>query len=232
MILAAGLGVRMRPLTDLKPKALVEVAGKPLIGHTLDFLGAIEIETIVVNIHYRPDPLVDYLRSHPLSARIVISEEREEILDTGGGVKKTLPHFRGEPFFVGNCDAYFQPGSENPYRALADRYSGSGGLLLLEDTQRAVGYSGAGDFFLEGNDTLVRRGKNGKAPYVFTGLQILTPDLFAGMKDRVFSLNKIYDSAIANEALKGMVSTNPWFHIGDPEAVRAAEHFGSTRPGS
>lgn len=223
MILAAGLGVRMRPLTDAIPKAMIEVAGKPLIGYALDFLGALDVERIVVNVHYRPGPLLDYLKSHPLSKRIIISDERDKILDTGGGVKKALPYFAGEPFFVGNCDSFFNPRGENPYLTLGKAYWGKGGVLLLEETGKAVGYEGPGDFFLQKNATLKRRGKNTKAPYVFTGLQILTPSLFAGIKGEVFSLNKVYDRAIAEKVLFGEPARTLWFHIGTPAALMAAE---------
>lgn len=223
MILAAGLGQRMRPLTDEFPKAMVEIHGQPLIGHTLDFLAALEPEKIVINLHYKPGPLKQFLAIHPLKNRIVFSDEKNQLLGTGGGVKKALPHFKGKPFMVTNCDALFDPRSLNPYVALTKTYRSEGALLLVEEKARATGYQGAGDFFMGNNGRLKRRGQSPEAPLVFTGLQILDPKLFEGVDDRVFSLNKIYDKALQCGDLRGEKSRSPWFHIGTPAAITEAE---------
>ncbi|MEE8295173.1 MAG: nucleotidyltransferase family protein [Sphingomonadales bacterium] len=222
MILAAGLGQRMRPLTDEIPKPMVKVSGKPLIGHTLDFLAALNPEKIVVNLHYKPGPLKDYLFRHPLADRIIFSDETKTLLDTGGGVKKALKHFEDRPFIVTNSDAFFEPSSPNPYVALTKTYQGEGALLLVEETQRANGFEGPGDFFMSPDGLLSRRGERPEAPYVFTGLQILDPILFEGVDDQVFSLNTIYDKALQRGDLKGQISSCPWFHIGTPGAIGEA----------
>ena len=223
MILAAGLGQRMRPLTDQIPKAMIEVFGKPLIAHTLDFLAALEPEKIVINLHYKPGPLRRFLANHPLKNRFVVSDETEELLDTGGGVKKALAHFDGKPFMVTNCDALFNPAGPNPYATLTKAYSGTGALLLVEEKGKATGFDGPGDFFMEADGLLSRRGENLKAPFVFTGLQILDPALFEGVDDQIFSLNKIYDRALQRGQLTGVKTPAPWFHIGTPGAVSEAE---------
>lgn len=223
MILAAGLGQRMRPLTDELPKAMVEVLGKPLIGHTLDFLAALAPDKIVINLHYKPEPLRQFLANHPLKNRIVFSDETDALLDTGGGVKKALAHFEGKPFMVTNSDAFFEPSSPNPYLALAKAYSGTGALLLVEDKEKATGFHGPGDFFMDADGLLSRRGEILKAPYIFTGLQILDPKLFEGVDDQVFSLNKIYDKALQRGVLRGEITPTPWFHIGTPAAVGETE---------
>ncbi len=215
MILAAGLGERMRPLTNDIPKAMVQVGGKPLIGHTLDFLKALNPKKILINLHYKPDPLIAYLSNHPLKNRIIFSDESEKILDTGGGVKRALPHLGNQPFLVANCDAFFAPNAPNPYLALMKAYQG-GVLLLVEDKSRASGYQKAGDFLMDSQNLLSRRGDRPQAPFVFTGLQILDPEFFKGIKGDVFSLNKIYDLAIKAKELKGLPSPSPWFHIGTP----------------
>lgn len=227
MILAAGLGLRSRPLTNDRPKAMITVAGKPLIGHLLDRLADAGVAKIVVNLHYKPEPLVNYLKGHRLAGKIIFSDEREKILETGGGVKAALGHFSDEPFFVINCDAFFPDPDENPFSALArvwDEVS-MAALLLVKETGKAIGYDGPGDFFLEDDSRLRRSGGDKDAPYVFTGVQILTPVLFEDLGDAVFSLNKIYDRALSQEALFGTPYERAWLHMGTPEMVEQAEGF-------
>jgi len=224
MILAAGLGVRMRPLTDDRPKALVEVSGKPLIGHLLDRLEDAGVEKIVVNLHYKPEPLAKYLAAHALAEKIILSHETGQILETGGGVKKALTHFMGDPFYVSNCDAFFPETGDNPFQTLGQNWRGDmAALLLLKETGEALGYSGPGDFFQSPNGQLQRRGDKDQAPFTFTGLQILTPSLFEDIAEKVFSLNKIYDRALVANALFGVTFGGPWLHMGTPEMVAAAE---------
>lgn len=227
MILAAGLGLRMRPLTEDRPKAMIKVLGQPLIGYLLDFLAAIDIKTIVVNLHYRPEPLIAYLVAHPLSEKIKFSDERETILQTGGGVRAALSHFAEAPFFVANCDAYFPASGQNPFLTLsrAWRTKDMSALLLLKKTENALGYDGVGDFFQDRDGRLQRRGDKAQAPFAFTGIQILTPSLFEGIGDEVFSLNKIYDRALALETLFGVAYEEPWLHMGTPDMVPAAESY-------
>lgn len=223
MILAAGLGKRMRPLTGEIPKAMVEVSGKPLIAHTLDFLAALKPEKIVLNLHYKPEALTQFLSRHALKERIIFSDETDQLLDTGGGVKKALGHFNGEPFLVTNCDAFFEPGSINPYLALSNAYQGRGAMLLVEEKAKAIGYEGSGDFFMNQAGRLTRPGKTQGATFVFTGLQILDPGLFEGVEEDIFSLNKIYDRALGQGLLRGIKSPAHWYHIGTPETVIEVE---------
>lgn len=225
MILAAGLGLRMRPLTDDRPKAMVEILGKPLIGHVLDHLGMLDITTIVVNVHYKPAPLITYLEGHALAEKIVISNERQSLLETGGGVKAALSHFDGAPFFVANCDAFFPDSDKNPFATLAKAWDGARiqALLLLKDHTGAGGYGGPGDFFMAPDGALKRRGGEPRAPFVFTGLQVLNPFLFDSIEGDVFSLNEVYDWALKGGTLFGVPRIGPWFHLGTPEALAEAQ---------
>ena len=225
MILAAGLGIRMQPLTNDRPKAMVEIFGKPLIGHMLDHFSALDPSAIVVNVHYKPAALIAYLKAHPLADKIIISDEQERLLDTGGGVLAALPHFDNQPFFVANCDSFFPSSGPNPVEALTNAWSemDAGALLLVKTLEEAAGYSGSGDFSMAADSGLQRRGEDNSAPYVFTGFQILTLALFTGISERVFSLNKIYDQAQAEDGLCGVHPPGPWFHIGTPDTLAEAE---------
>jgi MurNAc alpha-1-phosphate uridylyltransferase len=227
MILAAGLGLRLRPLTDDRPKAMITVAGRPLISHLLDKLEDAGVEKIVVNLHYKPEPLVAYLKGHPLAGKIIFSDEREKILETGGGVKAALPHFSDEPFFVINCDAFFPESRDNPFLTLKQAWGNEkmAALLLLKAKEQAIGYDGPGDFFRQSGGRLRRRGEAREAPYAFTGVQILTQELFENLSDAVFSLNKIYDRALSQNALFGVPYGSAWLHMGTPDTVEQAEGF-------
>ena len=225
MILAAGLGQRMRPLTDDKPKALVEVAGKPLIGHLLDALQKAGVEKIVINVHYLPGILRKWIHEHPLNGRIIISDESDEILDTGGGIKSALPHLGPGSFYAANCDSFFPDAGDNPFLVLNNAWKPDvmDGLLLLKETAQAFGYDHNGDFFLGENETLSRPEKDEAAPFAYVGLQILTPKLFAEEPEGVFSLNKVYDQALASNKLCGVAYPGRWFHIGTQAALAKAE---------
>ena len=227
MVLAAGLGLRMRPFTDDRPKAMMNISGKPLIGHLLDRLDAAGVKKIVVNLHYKPEPLVDYLKGHPLAGKIIFSDEREKILETGGGVKAALSLFSREPFFVVNCDAFFPDFGENPFLTLRQAWGNKemAALLLLKAKEQAIGYDGPGDFFRQSGGRLRRREKAKQAPYAFTGVQILTHKLFEDLSDAVFSLNKIYDRALSQDALFGVPFGRAWLHMGTPDMVEKAEGF-------
>lgn len=222
MILAAGLGLRMRPLTDAIPKAMIEIRGKPLIGYLLEQLENAGVETVVVNVHYKADPLVEYLDKRK-DLGIVISNETGRILETGGGVKKALDSFGGNPFFTANCDSFFHSKDPNPFTILTEAWQSSNeALLLVKDRVSAVGYDGRGDFFLN-QGVPERRGDHKEAPFVFTGVQILHPSLFEGIEDEVFSLNKIYDTALIRGTLAATPYPAPWYHVGTPAALKIAE---------
>jgi MurNAc alpha-1-phosphate uridylyltransferase len=223
MILAAGLGLRMRPLTDNKPKALVEVAGRSLIDRALDRMEAAGVQTCVVNTHH----LAAMLRRH-LSARqspaIVFSPE-DKLLETGGGVKHALPLLGQGPFFVANCDAMWLDGPTPSLKLLARLWDPArmDALLLLHPTVSAVGYDGVGDYFMEADGVLRRRIEEHVAPFVFTGVQILSPALFKGAPDGPFSSRDLYDRAQEAGRLFGLRHDGMWMHVGTPDSIALAE---------
>ncbi|MFO1184739.1 MAG: nucleotidyltransferase family protein [Bauldia sp.] len=223
MVLAAGLGLRMRPITLTMPKPLVRVAGKALIDHSLDKLAEAGVGTAVVNLHHLADALEAHLarRTKP---RVAISDERAELLDTGGGVLKALPLLGGDPFFVLNSDTLWIDAEQPNLVRLAEAWEPTrmAALLMLAPTANSVGYRGAGDFHLDRDGRLRRRG-NDRAPFVYAGVGILPPDLFAGLQIRPFSLNLVFDRAIATGGLYGLEMTGRWLHVGSPEAIGEAE---------
>jgi len=227
MVLAAGLGKRLRPLTDARPKPLVEVAGQPLIAHALDRLALAGIERAVVNLHYKPEMIAAALagRTRP---RIELSREAE-LLETGGGVKKALP-LLGETFFALNGDVFWLDGVTPALIRLARYFDGKrmDALLLMQRTVSAVGYDGLGDYFLDPLGVPRRRGESEVAPFIFAGIQILHRRLFDGVDDTVFSLKKLYDRAEDAGRLGAIIHDGEWFHIGTPEGLEATR----TRLGS
>lgn len=225
MILAAGMGQRMRPLTDSRPKALVEVAGRSLIDRALDRLEAASVKTCVVNTHH----LAAMLRRH-LAARktpgIVFSPE-DSLLETGGGVKHALPLLGQAPFYVVNCDSLWLDGPSPTLKLLGRLWDETrmDALLLLHPTVSAVGYDGVGDYFMETDGMLRRRIEEHVAPFVFTGVQILSPALFKGAPDGAFSLRDLYDRAQEAGRLFGVRHDGMWFHVGTPDSVSLAEEL-------
>lgn len=226
MILAAGRGKRMRPITATTPKPLIEVNGQALIDHGLDRLAAAGVQTCVVNVHY----LADLVEVHVLRRKdmqIVISDERKELLDTGGGVKKALPLLGDEPFFQLNADtACWIEGVKPNLEHMIDAWDDSrmDALLLLAETVRAVGYSGRGDFELAKDGSLTRRAERGVTPFAYAGAAILHPRLFEDVPDGPFSMNLLFDKAIEQGRLFGIQMEGIWLHVGTPDAIRAAEH--------
>jgi MurNAc alpha-1-phosphate uridylyltransferase len=224
MVLAAGLGTRMRPLTDERPKPLIEVAGKALIDYSLDRFAAFGVAKAVVNIHHFPDMLVAHL-SQRNAPEIVISDERSLLLETGGGLKKARAALEPGPVFCTNTDAILvdAPGEE-ACRALARRWDNDSmdALLLLSSHENASGYAGAGDFDLD-TDGRIRFREGPRAPYIFTGLQILSLSLLDGAPDGPFSTRLLWEKANAEGRLFGTVYRGRWMHVGDPGAIRVAE---------
>lgn len=223
MLLAAGLGSRMRPLTDTLPKSLVRVAGQALIDHALDRFADAGVEHCVVNLHHL-GPLV---RAH-LAGRtrpwLMFSDETDQLLETGGGVAKALPYLGTTPFFVANADALWRDGPEQLALcrlAVAWDDACMDALLLLIPIAAAHGYDGRGDFHLAISGRPERG--NGNAPYVFTGVQILHPRLFKSAPVGAFSLNILYDRAAGEERLAAIVHDGIWFHVGTPAHVTIAE---------
>jgi MurNAc alpha-1-phosphate uridylyltransferase len=224
MVLAAGLGLRMRPLTDTIPKPLVQVGGKTLIDHALDRLAEADVETAVVNVHH----LADMLEAHLLprtAPKIVISDERAALLDTGGGVVKALPLLGDAPFFHVNSDTLWVDGVKSNLPRLAQTFDPDtmDALLLLALTTTSVGYAGRGDFLMAADGRLKRRGERDVVPFVYAGVAILSPRMFVGAPQGAFSLNRLFDHAIEAGRLHGLLLDGVWMHVGTPEAIQAAE---------
>jgi len=224
MVLAAGLGTRMRPLTDVMPKPLVKVAGRALIDHVLDRLAEVGVEQAVVNVHYFADQIQQHL-SQRKTPKIVISDERGLLLGTGGGVKKALPELGDAPFFHINSDTIWIDGVKPNLTLLAEVFDGKSmdALLLLAPTTESVGYTGRGDFAMAPDGRLRKRDEQEVAPFVFAGAAILSPALFKGAPSGEFSLTALFDRAAEAGRLRGLRLEGLWMHVGTPEAVAAAE---------
>jgi MurNAc alpha-1-phosphate uridylyltransferase len=230
MVLAAGLGLRMRPLTDTLPKPLIKVAGKPLIDYTLDRFAAAGVKCAIVNVHYRADQMEAHLaaRKRP---EILISDERALLLETGGGLKKARALLGAAPVYCTNTDAILIDGAgPEACAALAAawRDGAMDALLLLVPMSFASGYDGVGDFDLDADGRIVWR-KGERAPYVFTGLQIIRPSLLDGAPDGPFSLRLLWDKALAKGRLRAIVHQGPWMHVGDQQGLALAEAFFDNR---
>ena len=220
MVLAAGLGTRMRPLSDAMPKPLLEIEGRSLLDHAIDRLALVGIETIVVNTHYKAEMIAAHLagRQRP---RIEISHE-EELLDTGGGVLRALPRL-GDSFFVINSDTLWLDSKDYALARLAGAFDPErmDAVLLLQRAVTAIGYDGSGDYFLDALGTPRRRIDGEIAPYLFTGIQLLHRRAFDGAAQGRFSLNLIYDRAEAAGRLHAIAHDGEWFHVGTPDGLAA-----------
>ncbi|MEM8689404.1 MAG: nucleotidyltransferase family protein [Pseudomonadota bacterium] len=224
MMLAAGLGTRMRPLTDERPKPLVEVAGKALIDHALERLRDAGVEEAVVNVHYKADMLEDHLRAVK-RPKIIISDERQELLETGGGLVKALPHLGTEPFFMVNTDSLWIEGARPSLERLRLGWDDDSMdmLLLICSTVQSHGYSGPGDFHCDADGTLSRRAENEIAAFVFTGVYMVHPRIFDDAPKGKFSMNVLFDRAMEAGRLKGLRHDGIWMEINTPEAIATAE---------
>jgi len=224
MVLAAGLGLRMRPLTDHMPKPLVRVAGSALLDHALDKLADADVEQAVVNVHYLPDQIIEHVagRTRP---RVTISDEREKVLGTGGAVVKALPLLGDAPFFHLNADTMWIDGVRPNLNRMAEAFDPAQMdiLLLMAPTTTSIGYSGRGDYSMLPNGALRRRREQQVVPFVYAGAAILSPSLFVDAPKGEFSLTKIFDRANEQERLFGLRLDGVWMHVGTPEAVAAAE---------
>ena len=223
MVLAAGLGLRMRPLTGTLPKPLVEVAGKPLIAYGFDKLRAAGVTKAVVNVHYLAQQ-IEAWATKQASPAIEISDERRELLDTGGGIVRALPHLGEAPFFVINSDSFWVDGAEPALERLRQAWDDRtmDCLLLLCPLDRTVGYEGAGDFMIDAGGGLTRRGRSAGKALVYAGAYLVHPRLFAGAPMGKFSMNLLWDTAISKGRLFGIAHDGRWIHVGSPEAVAAA----------
>ena len=224
MVLAAGIGKRMRPLTVTVPKPLIEVAGRTLIDHALDRLERAGVERVVVNVHYLAD-LVRARLARRKRPEIVISDEREQLLDTGGGIARALPLLGEEPFYLLNSDSFWIEGARPNLDWLASAWNDAtmDALLMLAPTVRAIGYHGRGDFRMDPAGKLYRRGEREVVPFAYSGAAILHPRLFDGCPAGPFSLNRLFDKAIEADRLAGMRMDGLWLHVGTPEAITEAE---------
>lgn len=225
MLLAAGLGLRMRPITLTTPKPLIPLAGRTMLDRALDALAAHGVEQVIVNAHHLAGVLARHLddRRQP-PVRLCVEAER---LETGGGVRNALPLLGDEPFFVINGDVLWQDGPQPSLDALAAGWDDAkmDALLLLHPVATALGYEGSGDFHRQSDGRLVRRRDGGTAPFLFAGLQILHPRLLAGSPEGAFSLNLLYDRAMAHGRLYGIEHSGRWCHVGTPADIPVAEAF-------
>ncbi len=223
MVLAAGLGKRMRPITDTIPKPLVEIAGRTLVDRGLDMLEAAGVTRIVANVHYLPDLLAAHLAKR--DAGILISDERDGLLDSGGGIVRALPLLGADPFYVLNADTFWverEGAGELAALALAWDDAAMDSLLMLVPIERTTGHAGGTDFVVDAAGRLARAGGR-LGGFVYAGAAILHPRLFEGAPDGPHSLNRQFDAAIAAGRLYGHVMAGDWITVGTPDAIAPAE---------
>jgi N-acetyl-alpha-D-muramate 1-phosphate uridylyltransferase len=224
IVLAAGLGTRMRPYDGNVPKPLVAVGGKALIDHALDRLGEAGVERAIVNVHHLADALERHLALRK-TPQIVISDERGALLGTGGGIAKALSRLGGAPFFLVNSDALWREGAKPNFARLAEAFRAEAmdALLLLAPSAGSIGYSGSGDYSLLPDGRLRRRADGEVVPFVYSGAAILAPALFADAPSGAFPLTLLFDRAGDRGRLFGLRLEGVWMHVGTPEAVAEAE---------
>ena len=224
MVLAAGLGTRMRPLTDTLPKPLIKVAGKALIDHALDRLADAGVETAVVNVHHMADQIEHHLKGRT-RPEIEISDERGELLDTGGGVVKALRRLGDKPFFHMNSDTLWVEGVTPNLARLGTQFdlASMDILLLLASATASIGYEGRGDFAMAPDGRLRRRAEREVTPFIYAGAAVLNPAQFADAPRGKFSLNHMFDRAIETGRMFGLRLDGTWMHVGTPAAITAAE---------
>lgn len=225
MVMAAGLGKRMRPLTATRPKPLVRVAGKPLIDHSLDRIEAAGIGHVVVNVHYLANALEAHLSAQKRAFTIAISDERDLLLETGGGMVKALPQLTGDPILIVNSDNIWTDGPQDSIQHLARHWDGGrmDALLLLIRQASATGHGGRGDFHMDPSGLLSRRKPGRIAPFVYTGVQLISPRLLADAPAGPFSTNILWDRAIAAGRLFGLSHMGQWFDVGSPASIGPTE---------
>src|SRR6201995_3128962 len=224
MVLAAGLGVRMRPLTDRMPKPLVPVAGRPLLDHVLDKLASAGVTEAVVNVHYLGQQIIDHVASRA-SPHVTISDERNQVLGTGGGVVRALPLLGQAPFFHVNSDTMWIDGVQSNLTRLAQTFDPARMdiLLLMAPTANSIGYGGLGDYAMLPDGALRKRREHQVVPFVYAGAAIISPGIFADAPSGEFSLTRMFDAANEQERLFGLRLDGVWMHVGTPDAVSAAE---------
>lgn len=225
MIMAAGLGKRMRPLTATKPKPLIEVSGKALLDHVLEKLSVAGVKKVVVNVHYLADALEAHLETRDLGLEVVISDERDLLMETGGGLVKAAPLIDSDPFLALNSDNLWIDGPADTLKLLASHWDDSkmDALLLLVPQARALNHKGIGDFHMDRSGRLRRREKSHVAPFVFTGIQIVSKRLLRDSPQGPFSTNILWDRAIEEGRCFGAVHQGLWFDVGTPQSIQMTE---------
>jgi N-acetyl-alpha-D-muramate 1-phosphate uridylyltransferase len=220
MVLAAGLGTRLRPVTQTIPKPLIEINGRTLLDHAIDRLALVGVETVIVNAHYKAEMVAAQLarRDHP---HIEISRETE-LLGTGGGVARALSRL-GDLFFVVNSDVFWLDGKDRALHRLAAAFDPErmDAVLLLQPTATAIGYEGSGDYLIDPAGRPHRRGESEAVPFLFAGIQLLNRNVFAGISERVFSLVRVFDRAERSGRLHAVMHDGEWYHVGTPQGLAA-----------
>lgn len=224
MVLSAGLGTRMRPITDSIPKPLVEVHGKTLLDRALDALAGGGVRRTFVNVHYLADQIEAHVQSRS-QPEIIVSDERAELLDSGGGVKKAIAGEPDGPILILNGDSFWLDGQHNNIKALnaAWKPDEMDMLLLVATPDQAVGFDGAGDFFMSQSGQLTRRGSAPSAPFIYAGAIVTTTGLVQAVPPDKFSLNRLFDAAIEQNRLYGLPLDGLWLHVGTPASIAEAE---------
>lgn len=225
MVMAAGLGKRMRPLTATRPKPLVEVAGKRLLDHVLDRLRAAGVKKVVVNVHYLADALEAHLQSRAADFEVCVSDERAQLLETGGGLVHARPLIDCDPFLAVNSDNFWVDGPSDTLKLLSAHWDDErmDALLLLVPLARAGNHNGTGDFHMDRDGRLRRRSKGRVAPFVYTGIQLMAQRLLDGAPSGPFSTNLLWDKAMERGRCYGVVHQGLWFDVGTPAAIGATE---------
>ena len=225
MVLAAGLGKRMRPLTASRPKPLIEVAGRPLLDHVVERLKAAGVEKVVVNVHYLASAVEAHLAKYSCGLDVAISDERALLLETGGGMVKAAPLIDCDPFLVVNSDNLWIDGPADTLKLLASHWDGSkmDALLLLVPHAKAENHAGRGDFHMDKAGRLRRRERSYVAPFVYTGIQMVSKHLLEDAPEGPFSTNLLWDRAIEQGRCFGAVHQGLWFDVGTPQSIKATE---------
>lgn len=230
IILAAGLGTRMRPLTETLPKPLIPVRGRPLIDWCLDWLSEAGIADVVINTSYRAAQLEGYLQPRSIP-KLAFSREEPAPLETGGGIAKALPLLGTAPFLAMNSDAIFLPQEKHPIAMMQDVWSDElDFLMLLVPLAHAIGWEKSGGDFILGEDGRIRRPREGEAaPYIFSGVEIIHPRVFAGCPEGAFSLSKLWNQRADADGwlsrIRAVVHTGPWLNVGDLAGLKSAEDY-------
>jgi len=226
MIMAAGLGTRMRPLTDTMPKPLVKVMGKALIDHAIDRLIDAGVTTCVVNLHYKAEMIREHLSART-DVEILYSDESDGLLGTGGGVLQALPFFKDEPFYIHNSDTIWVEGYGKALELMKASWNPEvmDALLLIVPLLNSMGYEGRGDFMMDSLGHLARVPPGRVSPFAYPGVQIVHPRLFDNPPEGGFSTNVLWDRAIEKERLHGVRMDGVWIHVGTPQAVAEAEAY-------